>query len=142
MRSNVAYQRSPDTAWRTIIGETIVVHLQAKEFFGLNESAAVVWNALDGKTDVAALSARHGIAREDVAAFCTELQEVGLVEAVDNDEVPSEDSPKAGLAVTGCPENKTVDPPRIVWREEIQQVAATCAFLPAQNPLCTQVPMS
>ena len=142
MRTNVVYQRSADTAWRTIVGETIVVHLQAKEFFGLNETAAGVWNALDGTADVGALSAHLGVAQEELAAFCAELQELGLVEIVEEDEAPLEVSPKSEQPFTGGPRTKCADPPRIVWREEIQQVAASCAFLPGQNPLCIQVSFS
>ncbi len=136
------FQRSANTAWRTIVGETIVVHLHAKEFFGLNETAADLWNALDGTADLGVLSARFGIAPEEVAAFCAELQELGLVEVVEEDEAPAEVSPGSEKPLSGGPQNEVVDPPRIVWREEIRQVAASCAFESGANPLCTQVPSS
>ncbi len=139
---NVAYQRSANTAWRTIVGETIVVHLDAKEFFGLNETAADVWQALDGTTDLGVLSARFGIAPVEVAAFCAELQELGLVEVVEEDEAPSEVSPESEKPLSGGSQTEVVDPPRIVWREEIRHVAASCAFLAGANPLCNQVPSS
>jgi len=141
-RYNVAYQRSANTAWRTIAGETIVVHLHAKEFFGLNETAADVWHALDGTADLGVLSARLGIPPAEAAAFCAELQGLGLVEAVGEDEAPSEVSPESEKPISGDPQTEVVDPPRIVWREEIRQVAASCAFSPGMNPLCTQVPFS
>jgi hypothetical protein len=140
--SNVVFQRGADTAWRTIVGETIVVHLDAKEFFGLNETAADVWHALDGSADLEVISARFGIAPEDVATFCAELQKLGLVDVVDDGEAPSEDSPTSDSELAGDPRTEVVDSPRIVWREEIRQVAASCAFSPGMNPLCTQVPFS
>lgn len=138
----MVYQRSPNTAWRTIEGETIVVHLHAKEFFGLNEAAADVWNALDGTADLEVLSARFGIAPAEVAAFCAELHELGLVEVVDEDETSSEGSPGSDKPLSDCPRTEAVDPPRIVWREEIRVVAASCAFTPGTNPLCNQVPFT
>ena len=141
-RYNVIYQRSANTAWRTIVGETIVVHLHAKEFFGLNETAAAVWHALDGTADLGVLSAHFGIAPEEVAAFCAELQELGLVDVVEEDEAPSEVSPGSEKPLSGGPQTEVVDPPRIVWREEIHQVTASCAFLPATNPICNQAPSS
>jgi hypothetical protein len=141
-RDNVIYQRSANTAWRTIVGETIVVHLHAKEFFGLNETAADLWNALDGTADLGVLSARFGIPPAEVAAFCAELQELGLVEVVEEDEAPSEVSPGSEKPLSGGPQTEVVDPPRIVWREEIRQVASSCAFISGANPLCNQVPSS
>ena len=142
MSSNVVFRRGADTAWRTIVGETIVVHLDAKEFFGLNETAADVWHALDGTADHEALSARFGIAPEAVATFCAELEELGLVDVVDDREAASEDSPTSDSELADDPRTEVVDPPRIVWREEIRQVAVSCAFSPGMNPLCTQVPFS
>ena len=141
-RHNVIYQRSANTAWRTIVGETIVVHLHAKEFFGLNETAADVWNALDGTADLGVLSARFGIAPEDVASFCVELQELGLVVVVEEGVASSEVPPESEALIAGGPRTEAVDPPRIVWREEIRQVAASCAFTPALNPVCNQSPFS
>jgi len=142
VQSDVVYQRGADTAWRAIVGETIVVHLQAKEFFGLNESAADVWNALDGTADLGVLSARFGIAPVEVAAFCAELEELGLVEVIEEDEAPSEISPESEQPRSVGPRTEAVDPPRIVWREEIRQVAQSCAFTPGLNPLCNQIPSS
>lgn len=139
---NVVYRRSSNTAWRTIVGETIVVHLDAKEFFGLNETAADVWNALDGAADTGALSSRFGIPPKDVEAFFVELRGVGLVDLVEDDTASSEVARDTETPIAGGMRTEGVDPPRIVWREEIRQVAATCAFLPGQNPLCVQVPMT
>jgi len=78
----------------------------------------------------------------EVAAFCAELQELELVEVVGEDGAPTEVSPESEKPLSGGPTTEAVDPPRIVWREEIQQVAASCAFIDGQNPLCTQVPSS
>ena len=86
MFSNVVYRRNANTAWRTIVGETIVVHLDAKEFFGLNETAADVWQALDGIVDLDDLSASFGFSPVEVAAFCAELRELGLAEVVEADD--------------------------------------------------------
>jgi len=141
-RYNVAYRRNPNTAWRTIVEATIVVHLDAKEFFGLNETAANVWHALDGMADPGVLGARFGVDPEDVAAFCAELQELGLAEAVEENEVPASVPPGSEKQNSGDLQPEAVDPPRILWREEIRQVAASCAFNPGTNPLCNQVPFS
>jgi hypothetical protein len=138
----VGYRRNSNTAWRKIAEETIVVHLDAKEFFGLNDTAADVWNALDGTIDLGGLAARFGIDHKDVAAFCAELQNLGLVEFVEEGEAPSELSPKSEKPHSGNPQTEGVDPPRILWRDEIRQVASSCGFTPALNPTCNQVPFS
>ena len=35
-----------------------------------------------------------------------------------------------------------LEPPVVVWHEPMRQAAASCAYLPAQNPLCNQAPFS
>jgi hypothetical protein len=140
--SNVVYQRGAETAWRTIVGETIVVHLGAKEFFGLNEPAADVWLALDGTADLEALSSRLGIAEQGVASFCSELLALGLVEIVEEGDASSEGSRTSAKPRFDGPPTGDVDPPCIVWREEMSQVAASCALIPATNPICNQAPES
>ena len=142
MFSNVVYRRNANTAWRTIVGETIVVHLDAKEFFGLNETAADVWQALDGTVDLDDLSASFGFSPVEVAAFCAELRELGLAEVVEKDGAQSEASSGPEKPPSGDQQTEAVDPPRIVWREEIRQVAQSCAFTPGLNPLCNQIPSS
>lgn len=141
-RSNVAYQRKSSTAWRTIAEETIVVDLTANEFFGLNETGAAVWNALDGSIGTGELAGGLGIDPKQVGDFCAELVALGLIETGEEsgngpDGVPAEKSPGS---IGSRPEE--AEPPRIVWREEIRQVAASCAFNPAVNPLCNQAPFS
>jgi DNA-binding transcriptional MocR family regulator len=138
----VAYRRNSNTAWRKIAEETIVVHLDAKEFFGLNDSAAEIWNALDGTTDPKSLADQLKFNHDGVVAFCKELEEQGLVEGIEGDAAPSADAFESNEPPSADRIFEGVDPPRILWREKIQQVAASCAFLAGQNPLCNQVPIS
>lgn len=141
-RSNLAYQRNANTAWRTIAGETIVVQLFSKEFFGLNETGADVWNALDGSVSLGDLADRLRIAPKDLAAFCAELAELELIEVVGDGALAPETAPAMAAPTSSGPQTDAAEPPRIVWREEIRQVAASCAFHPATNPVCNQAPFS
>ncbi len=128
----MVFRRNTHTAWRTVAGETIVVDLAAKEFFGLNETAAYLWNAFDGTVEAEELAECLGIALAEVAGFAAELQRMGLVEVGE----------KCGQGRTSVPVPEVVELPCILWREEIRQIAASCAFTPALNPLCIQVPFS
>ena len=69
---------------------------------------------------------------EEIEAFLSELEALGLVQR----EEPEKRTP---VAIEAPAE---LEAPRILWQEKVEQIAATCAFLPAQNPLCNQVPVS
>ncbi len=129
------YRRAAQTAWRTIADETVVLDLEDKRMFGLNPAAAFVWQTLEAMEDPASLRRAMGspdFGTDAIEAFLRELLALGLVLP----EAPEERHPVALEA----PEEP--EPPRILWQEKVEQIAATCAFLPAQNPLCNQVPMS
>lgn len=105
--------------------------------YGLNESASFVWRTLESMADFDCMLQAMAIespafGTEDIASFCDELVALNLLEATEPEErVPAAIEPLSNL-----------EPPRILWRETLDQVAASCAFLPAQNPLCNQVPFS
>ena len=44
------YEKSPETAWGGVEGETIIIDLKAKRVIGINDVASIIWEALDGKT--------------------------------------------------------------------------------------------
>ena len=144
------YQRSRQTAWRTIADETVLLDLEKKQMYGLNPTAAFIWQTLEATADLdtmlqalAAGGVSPEFGRDEIEAFLAELLDRGLAREV----VEPFESPEATAeppADTPSPRkaNETWDPPRILWREEVEQIAGTCAFLPAMNPLCTQVPFS
>ena len=69
---------------------------------------------------------------EELAAFCEELVGLNLLEEAEpENRVPAAIEPLSNL-----------EPPRILWQETLEQVAASCAFLPSQSELCNQVPSS
>ncbi len=114
--------------------------------YGLNPAAAAIWQALDEVADPGAYlrSAAGGdlpFEELEIGIFIGELTILGLVE-----ERPpaAEDEEAAGAAVeppaVELPEE--LEPPAILWREDVEQIAGTCAFFPSQNPLCDQVPFS
>lgn len=41
-----AYRHSPDTAWRRIEDESVVLDLKTSAYYSLNETAAMLWEAL------------------------------------------------------------------------------------------------
>ena len=134
------YQRSRQAAWRTIGDETVLLDLEKKQMYGLNPTAAFIWQTLEASADLDAMlqalaagGTSPGFGRDEIEAFLAELLDLGLARETATQVVPREApvEPPAEL-----------EPPRILWREEVEQIAGTCAFLPATNPLCTQAPFS
>ena len=136
------YRTARKTAWRAIADETIVLDLSSKRIFGLNESATFIWqtvetmNSFEDVLEAMASEAPAGeslaFGVEEIASFCDELVALDLLEAADPEETgPRSIEPPAVL-----------EPPCILWQETLERVAASCAFFPAQNALCNQVPFS
>ena len=135
----MSYRRARNTAWRAIADETIVLDLAAKRMYGLNPTGGFIWQTLETMPDLAdlrrALGAGSGgsrLAAADLDRFLEELLAAGLIE-------PGEPEKPAPVAIEPPAD---AAPPRIAWQETIEQVAMSCAFFPAQNPLCNQVPFS
>jgi hypothetical protein len=61
--TNEIYRRSPDAAWQTIDGETVVLDASGRQLLGLNRVGGRVWCLLDGERTV----------QEIVALLVTEL---------------------------------------------------------------------
>ncbi len=140
MKTGVKYRRARQTAWRTIADETVLLDLEHKRMYGLNPAAAAVWLALD---DAGGGGGDQAFGEPGVAAFLDELLALGLAEerrltAADDPE-PAAEPPAAAPPDPGP---DTLEPPAILWREDVEQIAGTCAFFPSQNPLCDQVPFS
>ena len=136
------YSRANHTAWRKVGEETLVVDLAGKTLFGLNPLAGWVWQQLDGVRSTAGLASFSADYPEldlrQLETFLQALEAHGLVVAQTSPS--SEADADAGTSLEPPPEAS--DPPAITWREAIQQAAATCAFLPGQNPLCNAAPFS
>ena len=130
--------------------------------YGFNASAAFVWQTLETFDDLTDMLRAMGAAGDEAAigagdleAFLQELSGSGLIEQAEP-EVQRPHSPAQRHSAARRPvgrrpadrrtpalEPPTIpEPPRIVWQETVEQIAATCAFFPAQNPLCNQVPFS
>ncbi len=144
------YRRARQTAWRNIAGETVLLDLEKKRMYGLNPAAANLWQALEAVADRGELlcltsgGGEPSFGEQEVAAFLAELLALGLVE----ERPPAAESPAAGEDGPGAGENaspaplEALEPPAILWREDVEQIAGTCAMFPSQNPLCTQAPFS
>ncbi len=135
---DVRYRRAEHTASRAIAGETILLDLRRKVMYGLNETAAFLWQALATGEDLDRLGrltadSEGSIDVSVLESFCEELSALGLVRPAE----PGEPSSSVDVSPPG-----TLSPPRILWQEEVRQIAATCAFLPGENPICFQVPMT
>jgi len=131
------YRPARQTAWRALADETIVLDLETKRMYGLNESASFVWRTLEAMHDFEAMlramtSEALPFGVEDLASFCDQLVGLNLLEEAEPEKrLPAVVEPLSSL-----------EPPRILWQETLEKVASSCAFLPAQNPLCNQVPVS
>ena len=146
----VKYRRARRTAWRAIAGETILLDLEHKRMAGLNPAAAALWLALESPASLDELSATTAgdggtaIDKRHISVFLEELVGLGLAEeqppgpeACDprRAEVARVTSPDPGPA-------DELDPPRVLWQEDVEQIAGTCAMFPSQNPICNQAPFS
>ena len=109
--------------------------------FGLNDTATFLWRAVETVSDSEQL-ARMISSEEDgsqgvsvVEEFCRQLESLGLLLIADPEEA-------VNSKPVEVPRPEELSPPRVLWQEALERIAATCAFMPAQNPLCTQVPFS
>lgn len=139
------YRRARQAAWRKIAGETVLLDLERKRMYGLNPVAGRLWQVLETAENLGDLRRRvvgdvaTGFGNSEVEAFLTELVELGLaVEGRGEPKAVEDGEPSVTLEE---PEGD-LDAPAILWREEVEQIAGTCAFFPSQNPLCDQVPFS
>ena len=140
------YRRARQTAWRTIAGETVLLDLERKRMYGLNPAAANLWHALEAAGDrsellrLAAGGGEPAFSQRQVAAFLEELVDLGLVE----ERPPAAESPAVGESgpPAAVEPQEALEPPAVLWREDVEQIAGTCAMFPSQNPLCTQAPFS
>ena len=88
--SNQIY-RAKDIPWRIIEGEAIVVEVDKGEIIHLNETAAEIWNVLDGKKTVSdiikhicrAFEVGEAEAERDSLEFLGQLIDMGIVECVE-----------------------------------------------------------
>ncbi len=138
------YRRARQAAWRTIAGETVLLDLERKRMYGLNPAAGHIWQALEAADDAADLlrvvlgEGDSTFGESEVMAFLAELADIGLAEERSGEAVDTKRQPPATVIEPA----EELEPPRILWREDVEQIAGTCAFFPSQNPLCDQAPFS
>ena len=135
------FRRQPHVAWRTIEDETIVIDLRRGRMYGLNATAGSVWTRLAGATDGTDEPVAHhvdGARQPRLHTFVKVLLELDLVTRVEGD-----DGGAPALELGGSSADLD-DAPAILREEALEQAGQrpSCAFLPAQNPLCQQVPIS
>jgi methyltransferase-like protein len=83
-------RRADRTAWQAFDGRVVVLDIPSRTMFGLNLTAAHVWQQLDGERDLDAIAhtiaAKHQLPHvrvsSDVIAFAEELLARGCVEGV------------------------------------------------------------
>jgi hypothetical protein len=83
--------QNPLAAWRVYDGEAVIVSPEDSTLHTLNEVGTLVWEAADGRTSLAAITARvcerydvgPAAAERDVATFVEELRSRGLVTVLD-----------------------------------------------------------
>ena len=79
--------KSPETAWRVIEGEAMILSLDNKVFRGLNSVGSRVWELIDGRRSVDEIVSQivgefevtAEVASRDVGTFVAELLEKRLV---------------------------------------------------------------
>lgn len=85
---NSRFKRNEKTAWRIIEGEGVLVDTDGGNFIHLNETAAEIWNSMDGKRTVAEITEHicdtfevtKESAEKDTIEFLDDLLKHGVVE--------------------------------------------------------------
>ena len=81
--------RNPQTAWRVIEGEAVILSMDTKVFRGLNAVGSRVWELIDGRRSVDEIAqmianefaVASDVAAYDVRAFVEQLLAKGLATA-------------------------------------------------------------
>jgi len=93
---------SDNAAWREIEGEVVLMRLRDGTVFSLEETGAFIWGLLEkGPCTNEAVILRlceefevdEETARADVSEFLSEMQEAGLIRAVEKSQARSEEEP-------------------------------------------------
>lgn len=95
--SSHVFQHAPEVVWRALAGEAVVVAPRQATTFVLNSTGAFVWERCDGRTPVEhiiaelaqAKGALEPTVKSDTEAFCTLLQDKGLLRVVAPVHVPA-----------------------------------------------------
>ena len=134
----MSYRRARRAAWRIIADEMVLLDLEGKRMYGLNPAAAYVWRHLDEVNDLSTLLPENGsigFGESEIKSFLDQLSDYGLVEHRALDAVSNRSDRPEVL-------DEAVDPPEILWQEEVEQIAGTCAMFPSTTPICNQAPFS
>lgn len=129
-------ERTQGVAWRKVGDEMVVIHLSRHRIFGLHGAAGRIWEALSEPQEIETLRA---IAAEDAA------RESNVIDAVDRfvADMAGEGLIEVAGELPEIEESENVvefTPPRIEWREELQQFAGLCHLVPGQSHQCNQHP--
>ena len=86
--------RSPDVTWRTLDGETVLLHLESGEYFSLNATGSRLWDLLDGAHSLAEAALAIAAAFDDAAPATVAADVAALAaEMLDRKLVTSDESP-------------------------------------------------
>ncbi len=138
-----AWRRAEHVAWRAVAGETVLVDLRSKAFYGLDPLAGYLWHLLDGRRTADDLVLCASEAGGDVERRSASISEFLVVLA-------ARDLVAAGPSETEVepiplPEfpAESEFPPRLVWEEGLEAVAQpgrSCGFMPGQGDQCVGFP--
>jgi hypothetical protein len=84
---NARYSASPDVLAAHLEGEAVLLHMESKDYFRLNDTAAWIWKGLERGLDhdalVASLLERYEVTPDDAAAeldaLLADLSQRGLI---------------------------------------------------------------
>lgn len=86
------WERSPQVVYEVVDGQAVLVDPTGTELLTLNPVGTLVWEALDGRRDAAALAAAlvdrfdgvsAAVLTHDIAEFLAEVEAAGLVVPAD-----------------------------------------------------------
>jgi hypothetical protein len=86
---NARYTASPEVLAAHLEGEAVLLHMESKDYFRLNDTAAWVWRGLERGLDrdalIASLLERYEVSAEEAAAqldgLLADLSQRGLITA-------------------------------------------------------------
>jgi hypothetical protein len=124
-------------------GETVLVDLRSKAFYGLDPLAGHLWHLLDGRSSSADLAARVAGCEGPSEGRSTAIED--LLRKLEERELVVTSAPTGPVPVVPVPELPVAAsfPPELVWEEALKVVAQagqSCGFMPGQGDQCVAFP--
>ncbi len=139
-------RRAAHVAWRRVGDETVLIHLETKRIYVLNQSGGFFWHSLDGAQEsrefLDGLSLEEplpGDAAKQLDVFFDQLESADLVDAAHASSDTSSKGSKGSKGGNGYPLPSFV-PPEMVWEEQLRNFGQSCGNIGGAGGACFSAP--